>query len=114
MTKLNRKSSKDRRLTRVRRKIMGSSNRPRLSVHRTNQFIYAQVIDDAGRKTLAAASDQSLKGTKMERAALVGKAVAEAALKAKVKAVVFDRGNKAYHGRIRTLAQAARDAGLIF
>lgn len=114
MTKVNRISTKARRLIRVRRKILGTSNRPRLSVHRTNHYIYAQIIDDNKGQTLAAASDQKMKGTKMERAAGVGEVIAKAAIKANVSEIVFDRGNKAYHGRIKTLAQAARAAGLIF
>ncbi len=114
MTKVNRISSKARRLLRVRRKILGTANRPRLSVHRTNKYIYAQIIDDVQKKTIVATSDQKVTGTKMEGAAAVGKAIAEASIKAKVKTVVFDRGNKAYHGRIKTLAEAAREAGLVF
>jgi len=96
-------------------------NRPRLSVHRSGQHIYAQVIDDAQGVTLAAAStvDKELRtkvktGADKSAAGEVGKLVAERAVKAGVKAVVFDRGGYKYHGRVKALAEAAREAGLSF
>lgn len=96
-----------------------SSGRPRLSIHRTNQHIYAQVIDDVKGATLAAAStlDESLKSdatSNVEAASKVGKLIAERAKAAGVESVVFDRGGFLYHGRVKALADAARDGGLNF
>ncbi len=101
---------------RVRGKISGTAERPRLTVFRSNKQIYAQVIDDEAGRTLANASSLKLEatGTKQEIAALVGKAVAEAALAAGVETVVFDRNGYLYHGRVKQLAEAAREAGLKF
>ena len=105
-----------KRATRVRSKIRAVSHRARLSVTRSNKNIWAQVIDDTRHVTVASASDKSLKakGTKMEKAALVGKKIAELALKNGLQEVVFDRGAFRYHGRIKALAEAARKAGLQF
>ena len=111
-----------RRASRVRRTIKKVANgRPRLSVHRTSKNIYVQVIDDVGGRTLAAAStlDQSLRtdlrtGADTAAAAAVGKLVAERAKEAGVTDVVFDRGPYIYHGRIKALADAAREGGLNF
>ena len=96
-----------------------STGRPRLSVHRTNQHIYAQVIDDSKGATLAAAStlDEGLKGdatSNIDAASKVGKLIAERAKAAGVESVVFDRGGFLYHGRVKALAEAARDGGLTF
>lgn len=101
---------------RVRGKINGTAERPRLTVFRSNKQIYAQVIDDVAGRTLASASSLKLEasGTKQEIAALVGKAVAQAALAAGVETVVFDRNGYLYHGRVKQLAEAAREAGLKF
>ncbi len=113
-------SSFDRRRTRVRRTLRRvQGNRPRLSVFRSSKHIYAQIIDDANGHTLAAASsiDNELKlekGTGVAAAAEVGKLVAARALKAGVKDVIFDRGGYIYHGRVKALADAAREAGLNF
>ena len=111
----------ERRKARVRKSIKAhSKGRPRLSVHRSDKNIYAQVIDDASGRTLAAASslDKDLKGKtnggSTEGAAAVGKLVAERAKAANVGAVVFDRGSYLYHGRVKALADAAREAGLQF
>lgn len=94
---------------------MGTKERPRLSVFRSNKFIYAQVIDDTAGKTLIQASDVKIKkGTKTERAKEVGKMVGAAALKAKIKKLVFDRNGFRYTGRIKLVAEAARDSGLNF
>ncbi|WP_395446930.1 50S ribosomal protein L18 [Aminobacter sp. UC22_36] len=111
-----------RRASRIRRQIKKVANgRPRLSVHRTSKNIYVQVIDDANGKTLAAAStlEKDLKGTlktgaDTAAATAVGKLIAERASKAGVKDVVFDRGAYIYHGRIKALAEAAREGGLNF
>ena len=103
-----------RRHRRVRSKITGTANRPRLAVYRSNARIYAQVIDDATGHTVVAASslDKDVAGAKRaEQAALVGKLLAK---EAGVKAVVFDRGGYLYHGRVKALADAAREAGLEF
>ncbi len=111
----------ERRRTRVRTSLRKVANgRPRLSVHRTNQHMYAQVIDDEKGATIAAAStlDKDLKklkvGSNSEAAAAVGKLIADRAKKAGVEQVVFDRGGFLYHGRVKALADAAREAGLSF
>ena len=108
-----------KRKKRVRKKVNGNTERPRLSVFRSSKHIYAQVIDDSDGKTLAAAStlDKELKGktnATREGAAAVGKAIAERAKKAGVSAVVFDRGGFLFHGRVKALADAAREGGLEF
>lgn len=111
-----------RRQRRMRWRLKSKSRgRLRLSVHRSAQHIYAQVIDDAGGKTLAAASslDPALKkdlksGASIEAAKAVGKLVAERAIQAGIKEVVFDRGAFIYHGRVKALAEAAREGGLSF
>jgi large subunit ribosomal protein L18 len=110
-----------KRKVRVRKKIKGSPERPRLTVFRSSNNIYAQVIDDIGGVTLAAASTispgiKSAEGHKGNVAAakLVGKAIAEATLAKGVEAVIFDRNGYLYHGRIKALAEAAREAGLKF
>ncbi|WP_420961700.1 50S ribosomal protein L18 [Brucella sp. IR073] len=116
------KETIQRRASRVRRQIKAVANgRPRLSVHRSSKNIYAQIIDDTRGVTLAAAStlDGELKGSlktgaDTAAAAAVGKLVAERASKAGVKEVVFDRGSFIYHGRVKALAEAAREAGLSF
>jgi len=95
--------------------MKGTSLRPRLTVFRSNKFIYAQVVDDMSGKTLAQASDvKAAKGTKTERAKEVGKMIAETALKGKIKKVVFDRNGFKYTGRIKTVADTARASGLEF
>ena len=100
----------------IRTKVSGTAERPRLTVFRSNSQIYAQVIDDTKGVTLASASSLGIKDkmTKSEKAALVGKAIAEAAKKAGVNVVVFDRNGYLYHGRVQSLADAAREAGLQF
>ena len=113
--------ARKRRHARVRKRVSGTALRPRLNVFRSSSHIYAQVIDDIAGKTLAAASDadKSLFGdlegkNKTDRAVAVGKAVAERAKAVGVELVVFDRGGYQYHGRVRALAEAAREAGLGF
>ena len=119
ITRKNRKQESRTRHRRVRKKLAGTTERPRLAIHRSGKNIYAQVIDDVTGKTLAAAStlDKSLRkesGANVEAAKKVGTAVAEAAKKAGVNTVVFDRGGFLYHGRVAALADAAREAGLKF
>ncbi|RDY60704.1 50S ribosomal protein L18 [Flagellimonas nanhaiensis] len=114
--------SKTERKLRIRRRIrkvsFGTEAKPRLSVFRSNKEIYAQLIDDNNGVTLAAASsrdkDVEAKGTKSEVANAVGKAIAEKALKIGVETVAFDRGGNLYHGRVKSLAEGAREAGLKF
>jgi len=99
----------------IRSKINGTTERPRLSVFRSNKFIYAQVIDDTAGNTLVEASDiKAKKGTKSERAKEVGRAVSEACIKAGITTVVFDRNGFKYTGRIKTVADVARAGGLKF
>jgi large subunit ribosomal protein L18 len=113
------RAARQRRHVRVRKTVSGTPQRPRLAVYRSLTHIYAQVIDDERGHTLAAASDveQALKSTagkKTARAAAVGAAIAEKAKAAGVTAVVFDRGGNKYHGRVKALAEAAREGGLQF
>ena len=106
-----------RRHRRVRGKVRGTSERPRLVVFRSNRGIEAQLVDDVGAKTLAAASwlhVKDFKGGKAEQAAEVGKLLAANAKAAGIEAVVFDRGGYLYHGRVKALADAAREGGLRF
>jgi large subunit ribosomal protein L18 len=99
----------------IRTKMKGTVERPRLSVFRSNKFIYAQVIDDMAGKTIVSASDAKIgKGTKTERAKAVGKLVAEACLSNKIDKVVFDRNGFKYTGRIKLVADEARASGLKF
>ena len=105
--------------SRIRKVVSGTEARPRLAVFRSNKEIYAQVIDDVEGKTLVAVSsrDKGLaksKGTKSEIATLVGKEIAERAAKAGIDKVAFDRGGNLYHGRVKALAEGAREAGLKF
>ena len=116
-----RKTQVQKRHQSIRVKIAGTPDRPRLAVYRSTKHIYAQVIDDVNKVTLASASsiDKDLKenlahGGNIDSAKVVGEAVAKRALKAGVKDVVFDRGGFLYHGRIAALADAAREAGLNF
>lgn len=106
-----------RRAHRTRTRVKNAGGRPRLSIFRSAKHIYAQIIDDAAGKTLASASDVKMdtKGKKpVEVAALVGEAIAKAAKDANVSTVVFDRGSYKYHGRVKALADAARNGGLEF
>ncbi len=114
--KLSRKESVKRRHRRVRKKVNGTPERPRLCVFRSNNHIYAQVIDDVAQHTLVAASDFNLesKGATCQTSAEVGKLVAQKALEKGIAKVVFDRGGNLYHGRIKALADGAREAGLDF
>ena len=119
--KLSRKQSVQRRHQRLRRRLSGTSSRPRLAVFRSHQHIYAQIIDDTTQHTLAAAStleaelkQQLSSGATCEASAKVGKLVAERAKEKGIVQIVFDRGGNPYHGRIKALADAAREAGLEF
>ena len=120
MTALSsRGAARRKRHDRIRLRVEGSESRPRLAVFRSNIHIYAQVIDDGTGKTLAAAStvEKELRGskqTKTEEAAVVGRLIAERAKTAGIERVVFDRAGFRYHGRIKSLADAAREAGLDF
>jgi len=112
------RQARERRHRRVRRKIFGTAERPRLAVHRSNRGIEAQLVDDVEGRTLASASHlglrKSFKGTKSEQAAEVGKLLAASATKAGIETVVFDRSGYLYHGRVKSLADGAREGGLRF
>ncbi len=117
--KTTRRESTRRRHSRVRRRVKGTSERPRLAVFRSNQHIYAQIIDDTQHQTLASASTLdkdagTTSGANKEAAIAVGKLIAERAIAKEISEVVFDRGGKLYHGRVAALADAAREAGLKF
>jgi large subunit ribosomal protein L18 len=101
---------------RVRKKVIGSAQRPRLSVFRSNNDIYVQLIDDDSSSTLASASsrDKDILGTKVEKSKLVGAAIARKAAELGLKDVTFDRGGYLYHGRVKAVADGAREGGLIF
>jgi large subunit ribosomal protein L18 len=118
MTVLTTREARQRRHRRIRGKIAGTAERPRLVVTRSNKGISAQLVDDQAGKTLAAASwlalKKSFKGTKTEQAAEVGKQLAANAKKAGIETVVFDRGGYLYHGRVKALADSAREGGLRF
>jgi large subunit ribosomal protein L18 len=118
MPTLTVREARARRHRRVRGKIRGTAERPRLAVFRSNKGISAQLVDDDAARTLAAASwlnlKKSFKGTKTEQASEVGKLLAANAQKAGIETVVFDRGGYLYHGRVKALAEAAREGGLKF
>ncbi|MCX7748605.1 MAG: 50S ribosomal protein L18 [Clostridia bacterium] len=121
ITKLNKNKVRVRKHLRVRKKVKGTGERPRLNVFRSLNHIYAQVIDDTAGVTLAAAStlDEGIKGKiafggNKEAAKMVGQLVAKKAIDKGIKQVVFDRGGYIYHGRVKELADAAREAGLEF
>lgn len=116
---LNKKQRRERIKHKIRKTINGTASTPRLSVFRSNSGIFAQLIDDLAGKTIAAAGsdDKSIKGskaTKSEQAKLVGKLIAEKATSAGISAVAFDRNGYLYHGRVKSLAEGAREAGLKF
>ena len=101
--------------SRFKSTLIGTAERPRLSVFRSNKQIYAQLIDDENGKTIASASsleDKKASGNKIEQAKLVGKDIAEKAKKAKISTVIFDRSGYLYHGRVKSLAESARENGL--
>lgn len=115
----NSRAARQRRHTRIRKRVSGMTERPRLCVFRSHNHIYVQVVDDTRGVTLAAASTlepgmRGVTGAKSERAKAVGLAIAERAKAAGISRVVFDRGGYLYHGRVRQLAEAAREGGLDF
>ena len=116
--KADKKAKRARRHLRVRKKIFGTPERPRLSVYRSSKNIYAQIIDDVNAVTLVAASsvekDFSANGSNKEGAKVVGELVAKKALDKGITEVVFDRGGYVYHGRVQQLAESGREAGLKF
>lgn len=119
VTKKSRNESRQKRHLRVRKNVIGTSTLPRLNVFKSNQHIYAQIIDDSKHTTLVCASsnDKELKlenGSNVEAAKQVGALVAKRALEQSIKCVVFDRGGYLYHGRVKALADGAREAGLEF
>lgn len=116
MKSVNTKTQKRaRRHKRIRAKMFGTEVLPRLSVFRSNQYIYAQLIDDENGKTLVSSSDHAVKGkTKMDRAKSTGIALAQEAKKKNITKIVFDRGGFSYAGRVRALAEGAREGGLVF
>ncbi len=116
MTVLTKRQARLRRHRRVRAKVAGTADRPRLVVSRSNRGIAAQLVDDQAGRTLAAASSKAAasSGSKKEQASEVGKALAAAAKKAGIEACVFDRAGYLYHGRVQALAEGAREGGLQF
>nr|BDA98751.1 ribosomal protein L18 [Rhodomonas sp. NIES-1730] len=119
--KKNKKESLNKVKNRIRSKIKGTLERPRLSVFRSNENVYAQLIDDTEGKTILSSStlDKEIKsliksGSTCEASKLVGEAIAKKSLDSEIKRVVFDRGGRVYHGRVRALAEAAREKGLQF
>lgn len=119
ITKLDKNASRKKRHARVRSKITGTAERPRLNVFRSNKYIYAQLIDDMNGVTLASASSMDKDFSSdvtgnVEAAAKVGEAIAKKATEKGLKSVVFDRGGYLYHGRVKALADAARENGLQF
>src|SRR6478672_996201 len=118
MPKMARPKSRDqlrtRRHFRLRKKVIGSAQRPRLVVYRSLKHIYAQLVDDAAQRTLMTVTDTGLTGKPVERSGEVGKRLAEKAKSAGVTQVVFDRAGYKYHGRVKALADGAREGGLEF
>ena len=117
-SKENRSEARVRRHLRIRKKVSGTTEKPRLSIYRSEKNIYAQIIDDVAQTTLVAASslDKEFEGlgSNKEAARKVGEMIAKRAIEKGIRAVVFDRGGYIYHGRIQVLAEAAREAGLEF
>lgn len=114
---MNIKNKKEKRVTRVRSKIQGTKERPRLSVFRSNKYMYAQLIDDSSQRTILGVSEKKLgkvEGAKFEKSKQLGLLLAKEALSKKIKKVVFDRGSYVYKGRVKALAEGAREGGLVF
>jgi large subunit ribosomal protein L18 len=113
---LEKKAKRIIRHKRVRAKAEGTANKPRLCVFRSNQFIYAQLIDDATGKTILAANDSTTKGKdkKTDSSKKVGSEIAKLTIEKKITEVIFDRGGNKYHGRVKALAEGAREGGLKF
>ncbi len=118
MPKMPRPKSRDqfrtRRHFRLRKKVVGTQERPRLVVYRSLKHIYAQLVDDTAQRTLMTVTDQGLEGKKTDRSTEVGKRIAQKAKDAGVTRVVFDRGGYKYHGRVKAVADGAREGGLEF
>lgn len=122
MSQVNHRSTREKRTLAVRKKLFGTSDRPRLTVFRSNQHIYLQAIDDERGQTVATASDvaldkgskKKLKGTKTEKAVEAAKQMAKNLKKAKIKQIVFDRGPYRYHGRVKAVAETLRKADIKF
>jgi large subunit ribosomal protein L18 len=112
--KRTKEQSRKRIHMRVRKKVNGTAERPRLSVYRSNNAIYCQVINDLAGQTLASATSQGMTGNNTAQATEVGKLIAERAKAVGIEAVVFDRGGYLYHGRVKALAEGAREGGLQF
>ena len=114
MPVLDKRGQKNRRRARIRRKVQGTAERPRLSVYRSNVHIYAQLVDDVEGRTLAAADSREVSGAedRTDAARKVGELIASRANDADIEAAVFDRGGNKYHGRIAALAEGARSGGL--
>ena len=118
MSQFNRHIARNRMHKRIRRKISGTAERPRLAVYFSNKNVYAQLIDDVSGKTLVSASTKDKKvggaGSSVAAASKVGEAIAGRAKEAKIESAVFDRGGFVYHGKVKALADAAREGGLAF
>jgi large subunit ribosomal protein L18 len=114
MTTISKEALRARRHSRIRSRVSGTAERPRLAIHRSNRFVSAQVIDDVAGKTIAAAHGREFPGAQTLQAAAVGKAVAERAAKAGITTVVFDRGGYSYAAQVKKLADTARENGLAF
>ena len=114
MAVTNKLSRRERIKFSIRKKLSGTTERPRLTVFRSNSEIYAQIIDDTTKKTILSVSSLKSTGSKTEKAKAVGKAVAEKAKEANITNVVFDRNGFLYHGRVKALADSARESGLQF
>lgn len=115
---MNKKTQKINRQKRIRKKISGTASLPRLTVFRSNRYMYAQIIDDIKRKTLVGVSEKHMKDTKTNTKTALAKELgillAKKAIEEKIKKVVFDKGSYAYHGRVKSLAEGAREGGLTF
>ena len=113
---LNKEQKRKRSHKRIRKKLKGTADKPRLAVYRSNKAIYAQLIDDDKGHTMASASstEAGATGGKVEQAKMVGKLIAEKAASANITSVIFDRGGYLYHGRVKAIADSAREAGLKF
>lgn len=119
MATLSREKRRQRIKYRIKKKLKGTAEKPRMCIYRSNKEIYAQIIDDISKKVLVAASSmekslKNFKGTKSEKSIAVGKLIAEKAKQKGIQSVIFDRNGHLYHGRVKSLADAAREAGLDF
>ena len=113
MTTSAKRKSRQQRHRRVRKKVVGTAERPRLAVYRSNRYIYAQIIDDFSGRTLASASSRAVDGSdRTAQAKAVGEKIASAAKDAGISSVTFDRGGFQFHGRVRAVAEGAREGGL--